>query len=281
MYNGQIINPAYTGIWDKVGFTALVRKQFAGLNKSPVTECISFHSPVGKKMDGIGVNILNDLFGFEHRLSIHANYAHEIKLTHQTRIRMGVNFGFENYKNPLTKYNLDPANNLDEAFHKDIDLKFLPDFGAGFFLYRNNFYVGVSVPDIVENDLKEEIYNYSTDADVRVFYLNGGYVFPLDPLNLIVFKPTVLMIIKRGSSVQVDMSANFLFCETLWLGLMFRSRRAICITGNWMVNDRCRVGFAVDVTHNELYPYQNGTFELAFAFEMDFWGRGYLPPKYF
>ena len=54
MYNGQIINPAYAGMWEKIGFTALVRKQWAGIHRTPLTEAISIHSPLGGQSVGIG-----------------------------------------------------------------------------------------------------------------------------------------------------------------------------------------------------------------------------------
>jgi len=281
MYNSQVVNPAYTGIWEKIGFTTLVRKQWAGIDRSPLTESFSFHSPLRNEAVGVGLNVMNDKFGLENRLSILADYAYEVYLSRKTRLRMGVKFGFVNYKNPLTEYELYPDNQYDQAFDEDVDLKFLPNFGIGFFLYQDHYFIGFAIPKIVENDLKEDFYSYSTSAEVRTIYLNGGYVFPLDPLNYLVFKPTIMVRATWGTPLQVDLAANMMIRETLWLGLMFRTGAALCVTGSWMLRNNLRVGFAMDITYNEIYPYQNGTFEFTLGYDIDFFGRSYLRARYF
>ncbi|WP_262485558.1 MULTISPECIES: PorP/SprF family type IX secretion system membrane protein [Draconibacterium] len=281
MYNGQIINPAYAGMWEKIGFTTLVRKQWAGINRSPLTEYISFHSPLRNEAVGVGLNIMNDTFGREKRLTVLGDYAYEVYLSRRTRMRMGVKFGFTNYKNPLTEYILYPDGKYDRAFDEDVDLSFLPNFGFGIFIYQDYFYAGFSIPKLIENDLKENFHNYSTSAEVRTIYLNGGYVFPLDPFNYFVFKPTLLVKATWGTPIQIDLAANFMIREKLWLGVLGRTGGAICFTGNWMFSNKFRVGFAMDITTNEIYPYQNGTFEFTFGFDVDFFGRSYLRSRYF
>lgn len=281
MYNSQVINPAYAGIWEKVGFTTLVRKQWAGINRSPLTESISFHTPLRNEAVGVGLNIMNDRFALETRLSVLADYAYEVYLSSRVRLRLGLKFGFVNYKNPLTEYELYPDNKYDRAFDEDVDLKFLPNFGIGFFMYSEDFYVGLSAPKLVQNDLKENFHNYATSAEVRTVYLNGGYIIPVDPMNFLVFKPTLLVRATWGAPIQFDLAANFLLREKLWLGLMYRSGDAFCFTGNWMFSNKMRVGFAMDITYTDIYPYQNGTFEFTVGFDMDFFGRSYLRARYF
>jgi hypothetical protein len=41
------------------------------------------------------------------------------------------------------------------------------------------------------------------------------------------------------------------------------------------------LGFALDITYNEIFPYQYGTYEITLGFDMDFFGRTYLRAKYF
>jgi len=281
MFNGQIHNPAYAGMWEKIGFTALVREQWAGINRAPLTEAISFHSPLNNESVGLGLNIVNDTYGREKRLSVLADYAYEINLTARRRLRFGIKFGFVNYKNPLSEYELYPDEKYDRAFADDIDLSFLPNFGIGAFLYEDNYYIGFSIPKLVENDFKDNFHNYSTKAEVRTVYLNGGYVFQFYTGNKIIFKPTMMIRASWGAPIQYDIAANILLKEKLWLGIMNRSGNAICFTSHWMFNNNMRVGFAMDVTYNEIFPYQNGTFEFTIGYDVDFFGRSYMRAKYF
>lgn len=281
MYNGQVLNPAYAGIWEKAGFTALVREQWAGINRAPLTESISLHSPLNNESVGMGLNIVNDTYGREKRLSILADYAYEVNLTPWRRLRFGIKFGFTNYKNPLTEYQLYPDGEYDPAFSQDIELRFLPNFGVGAFLYEDNYYIGLAVPKLVENDFSYNYQNYSTQSEIRTLYLNGGYVFFLDPLSRLIFKPTLLMRASWDTPLQFDVAANLLIYERLWIGLMWRTRNAVCVSTMWLVNKNLRVGFAMDIAITDIFPYQNGTYEFTLGWDMDFFGRSYVRAKYF
>lgn len=281
MFNGQIFNPAYAGMWEKIGFTTLVREQWAGINRAPLTEALSFHSPLNNESVGMGFNIINDTYGREKRLSVLADYAYEVNLTPQRRLRFGLKFGFVNYKNPLTEYELYPDGKYDVAFAQDVDLKFLPNFGIGFFLYEDYYYIGLAVPKLIENQFTENYNNYSTSSEIRTFYLNGGYIFHLDPMDRFIFKPTMMVRASWGTPVQWDLAANILIYEKLWLGVMNRSGNAVCVTSQWMFNKHFRVGFAMDITYNEIFPYQMGTYEFTLGYDIDFFGRSYIRAKYF
>jgi len=283
MFNGQVINPAYAGIWEKAGFTALVREQWAGINRAPLTESLSLHSPLNNESVGIGLNIINDTYAREKRLTILADYAYEVNLTPWQRLRFGVKFGFTNYKNPLSDYQLYPDGEYDPAFAQDIDLKFLPNFGVGFFLYEDNYYIGLAIPKLVENDFSYNYQNYSTQSEIRTVYLNGGYVFFLDPLSRFIFKPTLMIRASLNMPVQYDLAANLLIYEHIWTGLMLRAGngQAISTSIQWMLNKNLRFGFAMDITYNDIFPYQNGTYEFTMGWDMDFFGRSYVRAKYF
>ena len=63
MFNMQVVNPAYAGMWQKIGFSSLVRKQWTGINRSPLTEVFSFHTPLKNETTGLGLNVTSDEFG--------------------------------------------------------------------------------------------------------------------------------------------------------------------------------------------------------------------------
>lgn len=281
MFNMQIVNPAYAGMWEKIGFSSLVRKQWAGMNRSPLTEVFSFHTPLKNPSTGLGLNVTNDVFGKEKRFGVFGDYAHEVSLTPETRLRLGLKFGFYNYKNPLTQYQLYPDNQYDQAFGEDVDLRFLPNFGIGAFLYKENYYISFSVPNMMKNDFKANINNYSSLAEIRTFYLAAGYIHKFITLNNFVIKPNMMINATVNMPLQFDLGINFLFREQLWLGLMYRSANALSFVSQWLLNNNLRLGFALDITYNEIFPYQYGTYEITLGFDMDFFGRTYLRAKYF
>ncbi|RIH64708.1 type IX secretion system membrane protein PorP/SprF [Mariniphaga sediminis] len=281
MFNMQPINPAYAGMWEKIGFSTLVRKQWAGINRSPLTQVFSFHSPTNNEKVGVGLNVTNDHYGLENKLGVFGDYAYEVAITPQARLRLGLKFGFLNYKNPLTLYQLYPDGKYDEAYAEDVDLKFLPNFGIGGFLYEEHYYIGLSIPKMLRNDLKANINNYNIEAQIQTVYLTAGYVFRFIQFNYLIFKPTMMITYNRGLPIQYDIGVNFMLREKLWLGLMNRSGNAISFVSQWIMDNNLRLGFAMDLTYNEIFPYQYGTYEVTLGFDMDFFGRSYIREKFF
>jgi type IX secretion system PorP/SprF family membrane protein len=280
MFNMQPVNPAYAGMWEKVGFSTLVRKQWAGINRSPLTQVFSFYTPMNNRV-AVGLNVTNDNYGLESKLGIFGDYAYEVPITPRSRLRLGLKYGFLNYKNPLTQYQLYPDGHYDPAFAEDVDLKFLPNFGVGAFLYQDHYYIGLSVPKMLKNEFKANINNYNIEAQIQTIYLTAGYVFRFIQYNHLIFKPTFMITAPVGLPMQYDLGANFMLREQLWLGMMVRSGKALSFVSQWIMDNNLRIGFAMDMTYSEIFPYQYGTYEFTLGFNMDFFGRSYIREKYF
>jgi len=278
MFNTQAVNPAYAGMWEKIGFFTLMRKQWTGIDRSPLTQMVSFHSPLKNEYVGVGLNVINDRFSREERLSIFGDYSFEILLSREMRLRLGLKFGFMNYQNPLTQYQLIDGE-FDPAFQEDIDLKFLPNFGVGGFLYGEKYYLSLSIPKLIENKFATNRNNYSSLAEARHLYFSAGYVFNMS--GYLKLKPTLMFRATMRSPVQLDLGGHIMLNDKLWLGGIFRSGDAICFVTQWFYNKNIRIGYAMDVTFNEIFRHQNGTYEFTLSYDVDFYGRSYVRAKYF
>jgi len=63
------------------------------------------------------------------------------------------------------------------------------------------------------------------------------------------------------------------------LSLMLRSGNAISFISQWIFDNNLRLGFAMDLTYNEIFPYHYGTYEVTLGFDMDFFCRSYIREK--
>jgi type IX secretion system PorP/SprF family membrane protein len=63
MFNGLMINPAYSSIDDAINITALARQQWVGFNGAPNTQTISVHSPVNQSGTSAGLLFMRDQIG--------------------------------------------------------------------------------------------------------------------------------------------------------------------------------------------------------------------------
>ncbi len=279
IFNLQTINPAYAGSWQTIGFMALSRFQWVGLNGHPTTQTFSFQTPLKSENVGIGLNVVHDKEGFEKRLSVNVDYSYMIHLNDLTSLRFGIKGGFTNYSNNLYEYEQYPDNLSDPAFQNIINNKFMPNVGIGLFLSSPKYYLSLSLPKIVESNYQANINNFSTKAEARHFYFAGGMVFDLS--ESVKFKPTFMTKMVRGAPFQYDLSANLLFAEKFWFGGMYRSGDAVGAIAQWIINKKLRLGYAYDFTITDLKRYHNGVHEVMISYEFVYSKKNVISPRYF
>ncbi len=277
MFNTQTINPAYTGTWGSMGFMALAREQWTGFDNNPSTQTFTFQTLGKNEKVGLGFSVIHDNFGLEKRLAVYGDYSYLVKIDKELNLRLGLKGGFSNYSNNLNDYTV--IDGQDPMFQGEINTKFMPNFGVGAFLYKEKYYLGLSVPKILQTDFENNYNNYSTKAEMRHFYLIGGYVFDLSE-NL-KFKPTVLSKVAAGTAAQFDFSANFLIADKVWLGGMYRTGDSFGFIAQWLIDKKLRIGYAVDFTTSRLQKYQDGTHEIMISYELKFLKKKFVSPRYF
>ncbi len=279
IFNLQTINPAYAGSWQTIGFMALSRFQWVGLNGHPTTQTFSFQTPLRNENVGIGLNVVCDKVGLEKRLTANFDYSYMIYLNDITTLRFGIKGGFTNYSNNLTEYQQYPDNIADPAFQSNVENKFMPNFGLGLYLSSPRYYLSLSLPKILVNNYQSNVNNYSTSAESDHLYFAGGAVF--DVSDMVKFKPTFMTKMVRGAPVQYDLSANFLLAEKFWVGGMYRSGDALGVIAQWIANKHFRVGYAYDFTLTDLRKYQGGIHEVMISYEFTYTKHKLVSPRYF
>ena len=279
IFNLQTINPAYAGSWQTIGFLAMTRLQWIGLIGHPCTETFSFQTPLRWENVAVGFNVIHDEYGFEKKLSINLDYSYKVNLSDHTSLRLGVKGGFTNYTNNLYGYQQYPDNIQDPLFQSTVNNKFMPNFGVGLYLASLKYYLSLSAPKLLVNDYQSNINNYSTKAEVNHFYLAGGLLFGLS--ESVKFKPSFITQVVKGAPLEYDISANFLFAEKFWFGVMYRSGDAFGAIAQWIINRKFRLGYAYDFTTTNLKNYHNGVHEVMISYEFVYTNRKLTSPRYF
>lgn len=279
VFNLQTVNPAYVGYWQTMGFTLLSRNQWVGLNGHPTTQTFSFQTPLRSQNVGIGFNVILDKIGLEKSLLMNIDYSYQIFLSANTSLRFGIKGGFTNYSNNLYEYVQSDPNQSDPVFQANIENKFMPNFGIGFFLSNAKYYLSLSLPKIIENSYKSNVNNYSTKSEMRHLFFAGGLMFNLS--DNVKFKPSFMTKSVIGSPFEYDISANFLLAERFWIGGMYRSGDSFGLIAQWIINRKLRFGYAFDFTTTDLRNYQNGVHEVMISYEFIPAKRKYVSPRYF
>lgn len=277
-FNTQTINPAYAGTWESMGFLVLGRYQWVGMAGAPTTYTFSMQTPTRNEKVGLGLNVINDQIGKEQRLSLFGDYSYRLRMGEKSFLRLGLKFGVTNYNNILSRYAQNDEDGHDPASDGEIDVKYMPNFGIGAFLYSEDYYVGFSVPKIINNEFKNNFANLSTESEFRNFFLMAGYVVNLS--KDLKFKPTFLTKATMGAPVEFDLTANFLLRDQIWLGAMYRPGDSYGFIAQWIFDKRLRLGYAIDFTTTKLQSFHNGTHELMVSYELGL-KRKWTSPRMF
>jgi type IX secretion system PorP/SprF family membrane protein len=240
----------------------LHRTQWVGLDGAPTTNTFSLNTPINNSNLGVGFSLVNDRIGPTSDNTISADISYTIPMNEVYKLSFGVKASGNIFNLDTDK--LDPAQANDPNL-QNFNNEFSPNFGAGVYLHSDKLYLGLSVP----NFLQDSKYN---DNEVAVFqermnfYFIGGYVFDVSPS--IKFKPAVLTKMVAGSPLQVDASANFLFFDKFMLGGAYRWDAAVSALAGFQVTDGLFIGYSYDMETTQLRRYNSGSHEVFLRFEL-------------
>ena len=228
MYNTLSINPAYAGNRETLSIMGLHRSQWLGFDGAPTTQTLSIHSPLRNEKVGLGFSFINDQLGFENFVYMYGDFSYTIRTGSKSELSFGIKGGFTSFSIDQELINAEP----DDALVQGLQNRWSPNVGIGFLWFGERWYVGLSAPRLLINDYnKEEGYK----ALERVsYYFTGGYVF--DAGRDVKFKPAYMVKATNGAPISVDLSANFLFNEKLWLGAAYRINESAEPLVQWLIS---------------------------------------------
>ena len=285
MYNTITVNPAYAGSRGTFSTQLLHRSQWAGLDGAPVTQTFSLHSPIGSSEKvGLGASVINDKLGPTNQTTFDIDFSYSINVNENGRLAFGLKAGGH-----LLDVNFDELNaysNSDVFLENNIDNRFSPNFGVGLYYHTKKYYLGLSVPKLLQTKHFDGSQNTSQGfvsslAKERVhYYAMAGYVYDIN--EDFKLKPTVLAKVVSGAPFQVDFSANVLYKEKLTFGLAYRLSADISGMIGYQLTDDFLVGVAYDrvVTDFGNVDFNNNSFEFILRYEV-FKKDKLISPRFF
>lgn len=151
MSNPLHYNPAVAGTDNTFNANVLSRLQWVDVKDAPATYILSIHSPINNSKTSLGGSIISDLAGPVVINKIKLAYSFTVKLNHSILLSLGLSAGVNNYNVNLSKINLEQSG--DPLFSSNIENVFSPNLGAGLFLFTPTFYLGASIPDMLNKSI--------------------------------------------------------------------------------------------------------------------------------
>lgn len=288
MYYKSGYNPASVGSNDAPCFSLIARNQWIGFEGAPQAQLISFNMPVFNKRVGIGANIIRQTIGITEKYSAETLYAYRIPLGRgilgiglQASVRfIRMNFSQAESIQPSTQ---------DDAIPGDIQSKYVPNFGAGLYYSNQRYYVGISAPRLLENNIDLADSDATISKEVRHIYAMGGILIDLG--DHVQMQPQVLLKYVTGAPFDGDANLNFIFAEKFTTGISYRlggSKRtgigeSVSVVLGMQLSESILFGLSYDLTLSELKNYNSGTVEGVFRYCIGGRSQGneYVSPRFF
>lgn len=276
MYNTIVVNPAYAGSRSSINIFGLHRNQWVGLEGAPLTNILSVNAPVSNKI-GLGISVINDNIGVSERNDILADFAYTIPFNDNYKLAFGLKGGFSILNVDFTKLTQQPG---DPVFENNINNRFSPNVGIGFYLYSNKTYIGLSAPYLIQTDHYSEESSTSKIITSKINYLLiAGHVFDLS--RDVKFKPSLLTKYAPGAPLQVDVSCNFLINEKFVAGLAYRWSAAFSGMAGFQINKSWFIGYGYDFDTTDLGNYNSGSHEIFLRYEIFRKEHKIINPRFF
>jgi type IX secretion system PorP/SprF family membrane protein len=301
-FNGLAFNPAYAGSNEHLTLNLSHRHQWIGLEGAPVTQTLTAHTPLRNERVGVGLSLTNDQIGPGGSTDLVGAYAYRMQVGARKKLKLsiGLQASVANWRGNFSTITVEHSD--DPSFSRNLS-RWLPNFGAGAYLYSEKFYLGLGLPQLLEHDLRKT----KTDTEglfaknYRNLYLSAGAAFPLQGDQL-VFRPSLLVqstgflsdirTEAPGQNIGAPLSANLgaamLFRQLFWAGVSYRtafsgksSQDSANLWLAWSLRNGMRFGAAYDITLSKLRTVSSNSFEIMLGYEFDVKVKQVSSPRYF
>ena len=274
MYNMNVVNPAYAGSRETLSIGFLGRTQWVGIDGAPQTLTANIHAPVGRNL-GVGLSVIVDEIGPVKEQNIFADVSYTITTSEKGKLAFGLKGGLSFFNGDLTS--LTTVQDGDPLLDADLTEMF-PNVGAGVYYYTDRFYVGASVPNILESEHFDDSKNSKASEKMHGF-LTAGYVFDIN--EDLAFKPALMLKAVPGSPLSVDITGNFLIDDRFEVGLAYRFDDSIDGLVSFLVSDDFRIGYSYDYTLTQLGDYNSGSHEIFLQYDVNLSQKNLKSPRFF
>lgn len=287
MFNKLYYNPAYAGNKDVSTISGWYRNQWSGIKGAPVTYGLNADlSLKSRNQDfrqfGLGITAASEQIGVEKKQDIFGNYAFKFEMDdRRTVLAFGLRVGAQLYSANYDELN--PYQSGDPNLAYNINSSVLFNFGGGAFLHNDDYYIGLSIPNMIENyyDKKEKAIHNKRARQVRGYYLTAGYVFRSgDDVEII----PQTMIRYAGSAmyklpISADLNITCVAYHRMLFGITYRTDKSLNVMAGMQIANNINLAYSYDYLISHLATYDKGTHEVIIGF--DFGRRKLQNSNYF
>lgn len=282
MYNMSVVNPAYaTDDLETINLGALYRAQWVGIKGAPTTGMFFAHKPLSKNIE-IGFSMVHDQIGdVVKETSLFIDFAYILRFKNNHRLSLGLKAGSSFFSTDFFGFQYTDVE-PDSAFENNLS-RVYPNIGTGIFYFTDKYYVGLSVPNLLQNThLSRQDGIVANGVEANHYFLTAGYVFNIS--DNVKFKPAFMTKMVASAPASFDLTTNFLLYDKFEIGAAYRVNDAVSSLVSFKINPQLRIGYSYDYTLTNLTKFNSGSHEFMVLFDIgsDQKKKGYdKSPRFF
>ncbi len=262
MFNDFVINPALAGVDNHFQIRTNHRFQWVGLTDPPLTNSISFYGPHENLDMGYGGYIYNDVTGPTSRTGFTGAYAYNIAVGSDMRLSMGISLSLLQYR--IDGLALNPKDVSDPNLLNIVSTSYMPDAGLGAYLWADDFYVGLSLAQLLNNKLtifenKDGLNRLKTHIN-----LTGGYSYEID--RDWILEPSIMIKGTAPKEFSFDLTARVEWQKMIWGAVSYRFHDAVAILIGYTYEESLLFGYSYDIGISSIRKYNTGTHEFMIGY---------------
>lgn len=255
MLHQPFINVAASGSYDGIYGGLIVNNQMMGFTGAPVVGTLDVGGPIGNTNLVLSGQFSQEKVGVSNKTNFALSAAYRVQLDMKNYLSFGISFGGKYVNSDFSQ-----LQNVggDATFTNRINYV-SPTIRVGVYYFRNNFYLGAGVNNILSDNLNNtnlgRVREVNADPKQMHWFVHAGYQVKFG--NNWKFQPSVYMKQVGGAPFQFDVNAHFLANDRIGFGASYRSvgtavvlvdytfRKGVTLgySGNFSVNNKTKASF--------------------------------------
>ncbi|MCU0346624.1 MAG: type IX secretion system membrane protein PorP/SprF [Saprospiraceae bacterium] len=286
MYNQQLYNPAYVGSRNTPSFTALHRSQWIGFEGAPMSQVLSFQTPIMNQRAGVGGSISRYAIGVSYAWFGSAAYSYNLRLTEDLSLRLGLQATLEYFGIHFGDKRVVTVSQFDNSLNDNrFDDEYAANVGVGGYLtYKDMFYIGASAPQLYPNDVGlNDLSRVTAKIAPHRYYSMGAAIPVSDKVELM---PNFLVKWVSNSPIDLDVNLSVRYMQKLTAGVSYRAGgdgNGDSVDGLvfFQVTPKFGVGIGYDYTLSKIREFQSGSAEVLLRYDLRTDEGDLENPRYF
>ncbi|MCE9539426.1 MAG: type IX secretion system membrane protein PorP/SprF [Bacteroidetes bacterium] len=144
----------------------------------------------------------------------------------------------------------------------------------------NSMYAGFSATHLYTGRLTSVDNLNGADSQLAPhLFFTGGKALVIS--KKLIFSPSCMIKVVKGSPVTADLNFSFLLENRLWVGLSLRSKYGIVAYTQFNITDKFKIGYAFDFGINKIGRASGGSHEIMLSYDFKISKPNFFSPRYF